>query len=258
MFTWLILFWALAFGMCIGSFLNVCIYRLPASKSINDPPRSMCPVCGCMINFYDNIPLVSWLNLRGKCRHCHGAIHLRYPAVELISGFLGVSTFLFFGATMEGLVFFTFCATLLVVTFIDIDHRIIPDIITIPGVGLFFILAILFTPLSWKAALLGVVSGGGSLFIVAWTYQRITGKEGMGGGDIKLLSMIGALLGWKGVCFTLFFSSAAGTLVGIVLMTRSKKGIKLAIPFGPFLSLGGIVYIFFGPQLIHWYLTLAK
>jgi leader peptidase (prepilin peptidase)/N-methyltransferase len=245
------------FGMCIGSFLNVCIYRVPTAKSIIDPRRSICPSCGNNIAFYDNIPVLSYLILKRRCRHCKAPISLRYPLVEIASGFFALCIFLRYGLTFEALIYYAFIASLLVITFIDIDHQIIPDIITLPGIPLCFLASFLLPAMTYKDAIFGLFLGGGSLFIVAWVYHLIRKKEGMGGGDIKLLAMIGALIGWKGVLFTIFFASALGTLSGILLMLNEKKGMKLAIPFGPFLSLGAISYIFFGRLIIRWYLNLS-
>jgi leader peptidase (prepilin peptidase)/N-methyltransferase len=246
----------LIFGMCIGSFLNVCIYRLPSSKSIMDPPRSICPKCESLIKCYDNIPVISYLLLTGKCRNCKTPISFRYPIVELISGLFAVCIFLTFGLTLPGLIYYFFISTLIVITFIDIDHRIIPDVITLPGIPVFCLSTFAIHEISFKDSLLGLLAGGGSLYIVGLAYYLLKKKEGMGGGDIKLLAMIGALLGWKGVLFTIFVSSALGTIVGFILILSRKKDMTLAIPFGPFLSIAAISYIFFGEQLIFWYLHL--
>jgi leader peptidase (prepilin peptidase)/N-methyltransferase len=144
----------------------------------------------------------------------------------------------------------------LVITFIDIDHQIIPDVITLPGIPIFFVASFGLPDIKYPESLLGILVGGGSLLLVAWTYNLVTKKEGMGGGDIKLLAMIGAVIGWKGVLFTIFVASAVGTISGVLVMLKTGKGRKLAIPFGPFLAIGGIAYIFFGPQLIAWYFRL--
>ena len=158
---------------------------------------------------------------------------------------------------MEALVYFVFICVLIVITFIDIDHRIIPDRITLPGIFVFFGAAFAIPNLSWTDSLLGIVIGGGSLVLVAVVYHLLTRKEGMGGGDIKLLAMIGALVGWKGVFFTIFVSSAVGTLAGLLIMAATRQNLKLAVPFGPFLSIGAAAYIFFGPQLVAWYFQLS-
>lgn len=257
MIPYLIEIFIFAMGLCIGSFLNVCIYRLPVSKSIVHP-RSMCSNCGTPIASYDNIPILSYLWLRGHCRHCSAKISLRYPMVELLGGLLALGTYLKFGLTVEALIYYAFCSILLVVTFIDLDHRIIPDFITLPGIPICFAAAFALPDVTYKDALLGILIGGGSLFAVAWIYNLITKKEGMGGGDIKLLAMIGAIVGWQGVLFTIFVASLVGTLAGMAVMLQSRKGMKLAVPFGPFLSIGGITYIFFGTYLIAWYFNLLS
>ena len=244
------------FGLCIGSFLNVCIYRIPAQKSIVSP-GSACPGCGTAIRFYDNIPLVSYLSLGGKCRQCQSPISFRYPLIEMLTGAFSVGLFLKFGLSIQTIVYFVFICVLIVITFIDIDHRIIPDRITLPGIFVFFSAAFAIPSLSWIDSLLGIVIGGGSLFLVAVVYHLLAHKEGMGGGDIKLLAMIGALVGWKGVFFTIFVSSAVGTLAGLLIMIVTRQNLKLAVPFGPFLSIGAATYIFFGPQLLTWYFQLT-
>ena len=243
------------FGLCIGSFLNVCIYRLPASKSIVHP-RSMCSNCGTLITAYDNIPVLSYLWLKGRCRHCQIKISIRYPMVELLGGLFALGTYLKFGLTLEALIYYLFFAALLIVTFIDIDHRIIPNVITLPGIPICFAASFALPTITYKEALLGILIGGGSLLLVAWVYSLITKKEGMGGGDIKLLAMMGAIVGWQGVFFTIFLASLVGTLAGLAAMLQSRKGMKLAVPFGPFLSIGSITYIFFGTPLIAWYFNL--
>lgn len=241
------------FGLVIGSFLNVCIYRLPVSQSIVTP-RSRCRGCGHLIRAYDNIPVLSYVFLRGCCRDCGTRISLRYPLVEILSGAFAVMTAIRFGFGWTSLILYGLIAALLILTFIDIDHRIIPDAITLPGIPIG--LAASFGPgiVSPVESLLGILAGGGSLFLVAWGYQLIAKREGMGGGDIKLLAMIGAFIGWKGMLFTIFVASLTGTLAGMALIPRQREGMKLAVPFGPFLSVGAIAYLFIGRETITWYL----
>ncbi|MDD2580549.1 MAG: prepilin peptidase [Desulfuromonadaceae bacterium] len=247
---------AFVFGMIVGSFLNVCICRLPKDESIVSPP-SHCPVCSYQIRWYDNIPLLSYLFLKGKCRGCGTRISIQYPLVELLNGLLTMFLFLRFGPTLAFATLFLLCCALVVITFIDIEHQIIPDEISLPGIVVGFILSFFIPGHSWLNSLLGILLGGGSLLLVAYAYQRLTGKEGMGGGDIKLLAMMGAFLGWKSVPFIIFASSLVGSLVGVSIMLVQKKNSKLAIPFGPYLALGALLYIFYGNALIRWYLGLS-
>ena len=244
-------------GLCIGSFLNVCIYRLPASKSIVRP-RSMCPNCDTLIPWYDNIPFFSYLWLKGRCRRCRIKFSIRYPIVELLGGLFALGVYMKFGLSFETLIYYLFIAALLTVTFIDIDHRIIPDVISLPGIPICFAASFALPAITYKDALLGILVGGGSLFLVAWIYSLLTKKEGMGGGDIKLLAMMGAIVGWQGVLFTIFIASLVGTLAGLAVMLQSRQGTKLAVPFGPFLSIGALTYIFFGTQLTGWYFNLLR
>lgn len=241
--------------MCIGSFLNVCIYRLPESKSIADPPRSICPSCKSHIRFYDNMPVLSYIWLKGRCRNCNAPISFRYPLVELMNGIVAVALLFKFGLSVESLVYFVFISSLLVITFIDLDHQIIPDIITLPGIPMGLIASFALPTITLKASALGLLIGGGSLWFVAWAYNLIAHRDGMGGGDIKLLAMMGTIIGWKGVIFTIFASSVIGSCVGITMMLIKNKNMKFAIPFGPFLSIGAIAYVFFGSQIITWYFS---
>jgi leader peptidase (prepilin peptidase)/N-methyltransferase len=251
---WVISLFAFVFGAVVGSFLNVCIYRLPRSESIVFP-ASHCPGCGRVIRPYDNVPILSYLVLRGRCRTCGTRISPQYPVVELTNALLTMFLFLKFGFSLTFLFLFIFCSALVVITFIDLEHRIIPDVISLPGIVVGFISSFFLNWLSWQNSLIGIIAGGGSLFLVAFIYQIITKKEGMGGGDIKLLAMMGAFLGWMAVPFIIFTSSLVGSVVGISLMLVQKKDSKLAIPFGPFLAFGAILYVFYGRRLIHWYLT---
>ena len=233
------------FGAVVGSFLNVCIYRLPAGKSIVFPP-SHCPACGHPIRYYDNIPLISYLVLKGRCRHCRGVISPIYPLVELLTALMSLFLFLRFGPSLDYLFTFIFTAALIVITFIDLEHQIIPDVISLPGIPLFAVAAILFMDLSLRDSLIGIIAGGGVLYIVAAGYQLLKKTEGMGGGDIKLLAMMGGFLGWQSLLFVILFSSLIGAVVGIALIIYKKGDMKYAIPFGPFLSMAAVAYLFWG------------
>ena len=243
---------ALFYGLCVGSFLNVCIYRLPLNRSVVRPASS-CPSCGTAIRWYDNIPLASYLILKGRCRHCQATFSFRYPAIEALTGGFAIVALFAFGPTVNALVHFLFFSVLITIAFIDLDHRIIPDAISLPGIPIFFLLALLVPGMTWQDSAIGIAVGGGSLWLVAFLYERLTGNAGMGGGDVKLLGMMGAFIGWKGVLFTVFFSSLTGSIIGITLMLVQKGNMKLAIPYGPFLATGGVVYTLWGAPLIAWY-----
>ena len=245
------------FGLCIGSFLNVCIYRIPLSKSIAFPGSECCN-CSSTIHFYDNIPILSFIWLKGKCRKCGHKISLRYPMIEIITSLIFLSVFLNFGFYLESFIYLIFLSSLIIIIFIDIDHQIIPDVITLPGIIFFFCTSFFTTSITFIQSLSGIIAGGGSLYIVAWTYYFFTKKEGMGGGDIKLLAMIGAFIGWKGVIFTIFTASFTGTIAGILIILIKGQSFKDKIPFGPFLSIGAITYIFFGTKLTSLYLNFMR
>ncbi|MFO7813795.1 MAG: prepilin peptidase [Pelovirga sp.] len=251
----LVMVFAFALGTIVGSFLNVCIYRIPAEKSIVSPPSS-CPACSHQIRWFENIPILSYLFLRGRCSACRIKISPRYPAVEALTGLLFVLTFYYFGFSAATIVYMVFVAALVVITFIDLDHQIIPDVISLPGILVGFVGSFFIPWLAWYDSIFGILLGGGSLLAVAWIYEKLTGREGMGGGDIKLLAMFGAFLGWQAVFPIIFLASLAGTLVGVPLMLVQKGDTRLAIPFGPFLALAAVVYLFWGQMLISWYLGL--
>jgi leader peptidase (prepilin peptidase)/N-methyltransferase len=249
-------------GAIVGSFLNVCIARIPNGESVVYPP-SHCPKCESSIAFHDNIPLISYLILGRRCRACGQRISARYFVVELLTASLAAALYYEFGLGLAFFVAFVFVAALIVISFIDLDVKIVPDVISLPGivVGLLFSiigrylisdpLELVPTPLS---SLVGAVAGGGFLLAVAWLYECFTGVEGMGGGDIKLLAMIGAFLGWPSIPLTLFFSSLGGSIIGIFMMLRKGVGGKYALPFAPFLCFGALLHLFFGKQVILFYL----
>ncbi|MDA3903798.1 MAG: prepilin peptidase [Desulfuromusa sp.] len=246
---------AFILGAVIGSFLNVCIYRIPAGKSIVSPP-SACPHCGHRIRWFQNIPILSYLFLGGKCASCYTRISLRYPAIEALTGLLFVLVLYYFSFSAATLVYWVFLAALVTITFIDLDHQIIPDVISLPGIVVGFICSFFIPWLSWSDSVLGIVVGGGTLLAIAWIYEKVAKREGMGGGDIKLLGMLGAFLGWKAVLPVIFIASLMGSLIGVPLMLLQKGDTKLAIPFGPFLAFAATVYLFWGRDLVFWYLSL--
>jgi leader peptidase (prepilin peptidase) / N-methyltransferase len=248
---------AFIFGSLVGSFLNVCICRMPKNESVVFPP-SHCTKCDYQIRWFDNIPIISYLFLRGKCRRCGEPISLQYPLVELINGVLTLALFLKFGPTWIFAILFVFCSAMVVVTFIDLEHQIIPDVITLPGIVIGFVVSVFVPHFSWQNSLIGIVAGGGSLLLIAYGYQLITKKDGMGGGDVKLLAMMGAFFGWQAILFIIFAASLVGSIVGITLMVIQKKDSTLAIPFGPFLASASVLYIFYGGHIISWYLNMGR
>ena len=271
------------FGCMVGSFLNVVIHRLPLEQSIVKP-RSRCPACENQIAWYDNIPILSFLWLGFCCRHCRKPISWRYPLVEALTGTMTVLLFLRFGASLAFLVYFLFVASLIAITFIDLDHRIIPNEISLGGIVVFFVLSFLGPTDFWKDSLIGIGAGGGGLFLIAWTYSLIRGREGMGMGDVKLMAMFGAVFGgWLPLLFIIMLASMQGVivtvgmvLVGVKLKPPLPEEVELeqaaqertatennqeqeeekeeeevgfmaaAIPFGPFLSLAAVEFMFFG------------
>ena len=251
------------FGAIVGSFLNVCILRIPKEESVVHPP-SHCPACKNPIRFYDNLPLISYVMLLGRCRACGERISPRYFAVELLMAALALALYYQFGLGLAFFASFVFVAALIVISFIDLDVRIVPDVISLPGivVGLLFSVIGRFVlndpyelvPSPWSS-ILGILIGGGVLLALAWAYEVFTGVEGMGGGDIKLLAMIGAFLGWPSIPVTLFFSSLGGSIIGLTAMIIKGVGRKYALPFAPFLCLGALLYLFFGRELVEIYLS---
>lgn len=245
----------LCFGAALGSFLNVCIYRLPRGRSVVSP-RSQCPHCEKMIPWYDNIPILSYLLLGGKCRFCRGSISWRYPLVEALSALVLVLLWERFAFSLAFLVYAALTASLLVATFVDFDHYIIPDVITLPGIIIGLALSLLVWALppvegrglfirSFPPSLFGLAMGSGLLLAVGFLSLLIFKKEGMGGGDVKLLGMIGAFLGWKWTLMVAILASTIGGIVGLLLIGIKLKKRTDYIPFGPYLSLGAIAIILF-------------
>lgn len=241
-------------GLVIGSFLNVVIHRLPRGQSVVTP-RSRCASCGNELRAVDNVPLLSYAMLGGRCRQCRAAISVRYPIVELVTGLVFAGHYLMFGLDILLVPRLLFASVLIVLFAIDLEHHLLPNAITLPGivVGLAFSLLV---PPGVRAAVIGVLVGGGVLWIIGEGYFRLTGQEGMGGGDVKMLAMIGAFLGWKLVLVTLVFSSIAGSLVGMLVIATRRGGMKYALPYGTFLALGALVASLFGERIVDWYVGL--
>ncbi len=242
-------------GLVVGSFLNVCILRIPRGESVIQP-GSRCPKCKRSLRWFENVPLLSFCWLRARCRWCGGGISWRYPLVECLNGagYLGVvSTF---GWTRSALVYALFVSLLVVVMMIDVDHLVIPDVISLPGMAIGFVASAWMLPLGWAGSLLGMALGGGILWMIAAVSPYLFGKEGLGGGDIKLLAMIGAFLGWRHVCMTLFLASCAGALVGIGLMVFRDMERGQYLPFGPFLALGAVASLLWYQDLFGLYEAL--
>ncbi|MBN1503433.1 MAG: prepilin peptidase [Candidatus Eisenbacteria bacterium] len=247
---WLVFF---VLGLAVGSFLNVCIYRLPRKISVVRPP-SHCPKCQAQLEPWDNIPLVSFIVLGGRCRRCGSPIHWRYPLVEFLGGLLFVACYLKFGVSFELFLYYAFSCAMVVVAFIDLEFQIIPDEINLPFL-LLGLVGSFFTQPGWVSSLVGVLVGGGSLVLTALIYVKATGREGMGAGDFKLVAMMGAFLGWKGILLVIFLASLAGALTGVALMLAFRMSRKTAIPFGSFLAPAGVFVLFFGQAIIEQYVS---
>jgi leader peptidase (prepilin peptidase)/N-methyltransferase len=245
---------AVLFGAVIGSFLNVCIYRLPRRESLVRP-GSRCLRCKTPIPWHDNIPILSYLWLRGRCRACHAGISWRYPLVEALNA-AGYGFIVWrFGVTVIACAYMLLFSALVVVSFIDLDHMIVPDLITLPGMALGLAVGTFLLP-RWWDSIGGLALGGGLLYFMAWISPYLFGKEGMGGGDIKLLAMIGAFLGWQQVLLTVIVGGVVGALVGVALIGARVMTRGAYIPFGPFLSLGAVVAMLYGTEILGWYGSL--
>ena len=240
------------FGALIGSFLNVCIYRLPKHESIAWP-GSHCPACSHPIAWYDNIPILSYLILRGRCRSCSVPISFRYPLVEGLNALGYIGLLQFFGLSWATVAYGLLYSSLLVVAGTDLSHKIIPNAITFPGIIVGLLSAGTILPLGFLNGVYGLLVGGGILWLLAWASPYLFGKEGMGGGDIKLLAMIGAFLGWKPALMTIMLGSFLGSCVGLTLIAAHVIKREDYIPFGPFLVCGALVSLFFGQALLDWY-----
>jgi leader peptidase (prepilin peptidase)/N-methyltransferase len=254
---------AFLFGAIIGSFLNVCIYRIPAGESIVRP-ASRCMSCGKPVQFYDNIPIVSYIFLMGRCRYCKTGLSLRYPLIEFLNAALYVLVLMRFsaGSPWVPATYCVFVSALIVIFFIDIDHQIIPDSITLPGIPIAIILGSTILPdpflryelLGFKSSIIGFLAGGGFFYSVAIIGRAVLKKDAMGGGDIKMMAMVGGLLGWKAVILTTFMGSLLGSIIGVALILLKGREWGSKIPFGPYLALGALISLFWGQDILIWYI----
>jgi leader peptidase (prepilin peptidase)/N-methyltransferase len=241
------------FGLLIGSFLNVCIYRLPLQASVTWP-ASHCTSCRRPLSWFENVPVVSWLVLGGRCRTCRASIPAMYPLVELTTALVFAGGAAIYGLSVLLVVRLAFACALIVLFAIDLRHRILPNVITLPGIAVGFV-ASWFLPPGWISSLLGLLAGGGVLLGIAEAYRRVRGQDGLGMGDVKMLAMIGAFLGWPLMVLTLVFASFTGSIVGVGLMASGRGDMQAALPFGTFLAVGALVAAVAGDPILAWYLA---
>ena len=241
-------------GLIIGSFMNVCIYRLPRHLS-PVRPRSSCTKCGNMLAWYENIPIGSYLVLRGRCRGCGAPISLMYPIIEAITCLMFLGAYLLYGPSPLLVARLLFGCAMIVLFVIDLQHKILPNVITLPGIVAGLLLSEVAGP-GWKDSLIGIVAGGGMLWAIAEIYYRVRKEEGLGMGDVKMLAMIGAFLGWKLMLLTLVLASFSGTIVGVGVLIAKKESLKYALPFGTFLAVGAIAAAAAGDRVVAWYFGL--
>ena len=235
------------FGLVIGSFLNVVIVRVPAGRSLWRP-RSACPRCSALLSWYDNIPVLSFLVLRGRCRTCGVPIAWRYPIVEAVTAVALVLAYLAFGPTAEFVVASVLLAALIAISAIDLQHLLIPDVITLPGILVGLVANVATGRMSWIDSVLGITLASGLFLAII-----LVSRGGMGGGDLKLGAMLGAFLGWKALLFALFVAVILGGVLGIALVASGLRGRKDAVPFGPFLAVGGAMALFWGERVFGWW-----
>ncbi len=240
------------FGLCVGSFLNVVIARVPSGRSIVHP-GSACPNCGAAIAWYDNVPVLSYLLLRARCRNCQTAISWRYPLVEITCSLLFGLAYLRFGPGLQFVSALILLATLVAIAGIDTDHQIIPDVLSLPGIALGILMSLGPGAIGWKDSLLGVCVGGGVFVVIIAGSSLVLGQAGMGVGDVKLGAMLGAFLGWKLALLSILLSVLTGGPLAAVLLATGRKGRRDPVPFGPFLALGGVVSLFVGDAVLGWY-----
>jgi len=241
------------FGLLVGSFLNVCIHRLPQQASVTWP-ASHCTSCRRPLSWFENVPVLSWLVLRGRCRTCRASISVMYPLVELTTAVVFAGGAIVYGLSALLVVRLVFACALIVLFAIDLRHRILPNVITLPGIAVGFF-ASWFLPPGWLSSLLGVLAGGGILLGIAEAYRRVRGQEGLGMGDVKMLAMIGAFLGLPLMVLTLVVASFTGSVVGIGLMASGRGDMQAALPFGTFLAVGALVAAVAGDPILSWYLA---
>lgn len=259
--TWVHYVCAGIFGAILGSFANVCIVRIPEGESVIGP-RSHCRSCGRRLSWQENIPFVSFVLLRGRCCGCGRRIPFQYPLVEAICVGLSVFAWWHFHDPLHYVVYFCLLIVpLVVVSFIDLRWRVIPDVISFPGIAVGFAVHMLLKNqgsygMAAATSLLGAILGGGSLFLVAVAYEKLKKREGLGGGDVKLMAMLGAFFGWQSALFILLISSLLGTVIGLLFILIFRRDMKYPIPFGPFLALAGLLQLFYGHELVNWYLNL--
>ncbi len=247
---------AVLLGLIVGSFLNVCIYRLPRRESIVWP-GSRCTSCGRELAWFENVPVFGWLALRGRCRTCRAPVSAMYPIVETITAVLFGAAMYWYGPTPLGLVRTAFGCAMIVLFVIDLQHRILPNAITVPGAVVGLAISP-FLPPGWVSSLIGVLVGGGVLFAIAEAYYRVRGVDGLGMGDVKMLAMIGAFLGWQLALVTLMLASFGGAALGIALLATRRGGMQAALPFGTFLAVGAAIAAVVGDSLVAWYVGLYQ
>ena len=245
---------AATLGAAVGSFLNVCIYRLPLDRSVVRP-GSACPHCGRSLSWFENIPIASYLALGGRCRGCRSPISFRYVIVEALTGAMFVLASWYYGFGFLLVSRLAFGSALIVLFAIDLEHHVLPNVITLPGIVVGFAFSFFAEP-GWFESLIGIVLGGGALWAVAEAYFRLRHEEGLGMGDVKMLAMIGAFVGWKLTLVALMVASVSGSIIGLVLVATKRGGMKYALPFGTFLALGAAAAATVGPDLLNWYLGL--
>jgi leader peptidase (prepilin peptidase)/N-methyltransferase len=241
-------------GLCIGSFLNVCVHRLPRGESVVSP-GSRCPACGTPIHWYDNVPVLSYVWLGGRCRACRAPVSLRYPGIEIVTGaiFAAHAWSLEPGGLLA--VRLVFAAMLIALFVIDLEYQLLPNVITYPGIVLGLAAAVMLPP-GLRDSALGAALGAGILLAIRWGWRRATGVDGMGLGDVKMLAMIGAVLGWEAVWLVLLLASVAGALAGVAIAAAGRGSMKSKLPFGTFLAVAALAASLWGQRLIDWYVGL--